>query len=136
MARTKYRKVYCNKIIAYMSLGKSLNQFAHSISVVTGTLHNWSELYPDFDEAMERGKQASLAYWEEKLEDYITLGKDVNAPLVKLLFAHRFKWYDSRPKDLEIPVIEQPNITITVDPGKHHEPFVMKEDQKPNHLVH
>lgn len=134
MAKTKYRKVYCRKIIAFMSMGKSLNQFAHNVGIVVGTLDNWSDAHPDFATALIRAKQASLAYWEDKLENYITLGKDVNAPLVKLLFAHRFRWYDSRPKELETPP-EPVAVTVTVEQG-NHPPFELKEDQKPNVILH
>ncbi len=134
MAKTKYRKVYCNKVIAFMSLGKSFNQFAHSIDVVTGTINTWRKTHPDFETASQRAEQASLAYWEDKLEEFI-LDKDVNTQLVKLLFAHRFKWYSCRPVESNQNTIDIPKVNITVSPGSENT-FTLNDEQKPNCSVH
>ena len=116
-----------------MSLGKSLNQFAHNIGVVVATLHRWEDTYPQFAHAMDRAKQASLAFWEDRLEEYIE-DKDINNQLVKLLFAHRFKWFDSRPKELEYIPEDRPTVEIKVTPSQ--QPFELNEEQKPNVVIH
>lgn len=136
MAKTKYRKVYCSRAIAFMSLGKSISQFAHSIGVVANTLSTWEETYPDFSIAMDRARQASLVYWEDKLEEMI-LDKEINTPLVKLLFAHRFRWYDSRPREDDRPLeAEREPLRIMIETGKDNSPFVLNENQMPNPSIH
>lgn len=136
MAKTKYRKIYCTKAIAFMSLGKSITQFAHSINVVAPTIATWEEVYPDFAIAMDRARQASLVFWEDKLEELI-LDKDINTPLVKLLFAHRFRWYDSRPREDERPLeLDREPLRVVIEKGNDNIPFALNENQMPNPSIH
>lgn len=119
-----------------MSLGKSITQFAHSINVVAPTIATWEEVYPDFAIAMDRARQASLVFWEDKLEELI-LDKEINTPLVKLLFAHRFRWYDSRPREEEQSLeVKQEPLRIVIEKGVDDTPFTLNENQMSNPSIH
>lgn len=118
-----------------MSKGKSKVQFADNINVLVETLNKWQSKHIDFKRAMERAEQASLAFWETKLESYIE-DKDINNPLVKLLFAYRFKYFDSRAHDASQIPEELPTVLIEVDSKHNGGEFIPSEEQKPQRSIH
>lgn len=61
-----YKPEYCQQIIDAMSEGKSMTAFAGEIRVHRMTLNDWIERYPEFREAVNIGKAACAAWWEER----------------------------------------------------------------------
>lgn len=104
---TKYDPKYCQEAIDFIGdLGKSVTQFARHIRVSKSTVYLWAENHSEFSDALSMAQDWSQAVWEDKLEDFMT-DKSVNAPLVKLYFANRFRWHDSAPdQDTEAPAID------------------------------
>lgn len=112
---TKYEDAYCLLIREIVGdKGKSVTQFARDIKVSKSTVYKWAQEFPEFSDALSTAQDWSQAHWEDKLEEMM-FTKEVNAPLVKLYFANRFKWHD-RPESQEAP--SQPiNINI-VNPNE------------------
>lgn len=73
--------------------GKSITQFARDMRVSRQTIYQWAEDHPEFSDALGRAKEWSEAYWEDQMLDFM-VSKEVNAPLIKLYMANRFKWTD------------------------------------------
>lgn len=95
---TKYNTKLIEEVIKYVGeLGKSVTQFARHIRVSKSTVYKWAEEHPEFSDALTLAQEWSQAHWEDKLEDMM-YSREVNAPLVKLYFANRFKWSD-KPAD-------------------------------------
>lgn len=90
---TKYKKAYDAKIVEFMGKGKSLTQFAASISVCKDTVYQWLKVHPSFSDAFKLAKTKCEARWQDKLEDFM-LDTKCNSPLIKLWFANMFGWSD------------------------------------------
>ena len=66
----KYRENFPNELIGHMAQGKSFGTFCnylykkYDLRVTRKTLYNWAELYPEFKEAHDIGKEASLDFYE------------------------------------------------------------------------
>lgn len=54
-APAKYKKKYCEELIAHMSRGLSFETFAAVIDCVPRTLYNWEKKFPEFLQAKEKG---------------------------------------------------------------------------------
>jgi len=105
---TKYRPEMCEEAIELVGRqGKSLTQLAGHYEICRDTLWRWRDTHKEFSDALTRAEVMSQTYWENELIDMMRDPK-VNAPLVKLYFANRFKWHDrpvEEPAKLEIPPI-------------------------------
>lgn len=90
---TKYKPEYNEKALQFLSLGKSIIQLAAHIGVARSTIYLWAKENDTFSDTLKHGQDLSQSVWEDKLEEMM-YSKEVNAPLVKLYFANRFKWHD------------------------------------------
>ena len=60
----KYKPEYCDMLVEHMSEGSSMLSFAAEIDVARSTLNEWADKYPEFSEAVSRGKAKCAAWWE------------------------------------------------------------------------
>lgn len=90
---TTYLPEYNGKALEFLSTGKSIIQLAKYMGVARSTIYKWAKDNEAFSDTLKRGQDMSQAVWEDKLEEMM-YSKEVNAPLVKLYFANRFKWHD------------------------------------------
>ncbi len=116
---TKYRKEYCQMALDVMGdQGKSITQLARDLRVSKSTIYEWAENHSEFSDALDQAREWSQAHWEDRLEEMM-FTKEVNAPLVKLYFANRFKWHDKPEADDSENKAQPLNITFEVrDPVK------------------
>lgn len=110
---TKYDKSLCQVAIGYLATGKSVTQLSAHIDVGKATIYRWSDEYEEFRDALTRGQELSQAHWEGELCNMM-YSKDVNAPLVKLYFANRFKWTDKTETKTDVTSGGQPLFTGVV----------------------
>lgn len=68
-------------IIDHMAEGASMTSFAAEIDVARSTLNEWADEYPDFSEAVKKGKAKCAAWWERVGRKNAITG-DGNATLV------------------------------------------------------
>lgn len=91
---TKYKEEYCDIALDFVGeKGKSVTQLAKHLKVSKSTVYLWATEHPAFSDALSMSQEWSQAVWEDKLENMM-YSKEVNAPLVKLYFANRFRWHD------------------------------------------
>ena len=90
---TKYKKAYDAQIVAFMDSGRSVVQFAASISVCKDTIYEWLKVHPSFSDAFKLARTKCESAWHYKLDGFMENSK-VNSPLVKLWFANMFNWTD------------------------------------------
>ena len=95
---TKYTDDMPQLLYDYLQTGCSVTEFAAAVGVAKSTVYKCAEQYEEFSDALIRAREASQAYWENKLKSMMTDPK-VNAPLVKLYFANRFNWNDKQSVD-------------------------------------
>src|SRR5690554_5877361 len=78
---SKYKPEYCQMLIDHMAEGASMTSFAAEIDVARSTLNEWADEYPDFSEAVKKGKAKCAAWWERVGRKNAITG-DGNATLV------------------------------------------------------
>ena len=93
--------------------GKSITQFARDMRISRQTVYQWAEDHAEFSDALTRAKEWSEAYWEDKMVDFM-VDRDVNAPLVKLYMANRFRWRDKPAEDDDTDTPEPTTVNINV----------------------
>ena len=114
---TSYRAEFCELVMEIVgSRGKSITQFARDIGVSRSTIYEWAGAHKEFSDALTRAAEHSEAFWEDRFQSEFMTSRDVNAPLVKLYFANRFRWSDkgededkerdAQPLDINITVRE------------------------------
>lgn len=62
---TLYKPEYCETLPAMFSEGQSVVEVAIAIGVCKDTLYEWAKVYPEFSDALTRGRQISQAWWEK-----------------------------------------------------------------------
>lgn len=111
---TKYDPKFVQMAIEYIGeQGKSVTQFARFIRVAKSSIYEWAKEHKDFSDALQLANDWSQAHWEDKLEGMM-YSKEVNAPLVKLYFANRFKWTEKASEDTEDAAAQPLSITFEV----------------------
>lgn len=94
MADSKYKPEYGPLLLELMTNGKSIVQVASKIGVTSATLYNWAQVFPEFKEYLDRGREASESYYEDKLQELAgdaTLKSSAAVKALEFLMASRFK---------------------------------------------
>lgn len=104
--KTKYKKEYDDKIVEFMTSGKSVVQFAASIRVCKDTVYEWVKVHPSFSDSYKLARTMCEASWQGKLENFM-LDNKCNSPLVKLWFANMFGWTDKVENNTTVSVGDQ-----------------------------
>lgn len=64
---TSYRPEFCDRVVDLMAKGFSLDACAGFFGLNPDTLYRWQHAYPEFSEAVRRGRAAATAFWEDRL---------------------------------------------------------------------
>lgn len=93
---SKYKKVYCEKLIKHMSKGLSFETFGPSIGVAKSTTYLWVEEFKDFSDAKELGTDMGRLFWESIGIGGVT-GKMKNFSSSAWIFnmKNRYLWRDN-----------------------------------------
>lgn len=100
---TDYEDNYPEMLIEHFKSGLSFEAFGGVIGGSKQTLYTWTEKYPEFMDAKQRGLMMSRMVWEKmgidglynqvfKDEDGMTISKSINAVVWKVNMANRFGW--------------------------------------------
>jgi hypothetical protein len=65
MADQVYNEAMCEIAEQLLSKGKSIARVATNLSVCRDTIYDWRDKHPEFARALQRGKDACQAYWED-----------------------------------------------------------------------
>jgi hypothetical protein len=123
---TDYDPSYCEDVITYGRIGKSLTWIATEIGVTRQTLHNWKDAHPEFLDALTRAKDLSQRWWEDKGQEGMEQ-QGFNASVWSRSMAARFPddWREikgaeiSGPGGSPIPVQE---VRRTIVDPRHPDP--------------
>jgi len=87
---TAYRREFCERVIALMAEGRSLDGCAALLGVHPDSLYEWQKVHPEFSEAVRAGRAAATTFWEERLLD-IAKGGPGNAQAIQWALRNRSK---------------------------------------------
>src|SRR5512137_2729816 len=88
-----YDPSFCEEVIAYGKLGKSVEQIASILNVSLRTMYSWRDSHEEFLHALEDAKTYEQAWWEEQAAAYMVENKEsdrLNATLWSRSMAARF----------------------------------------------
>lgn len=88
-----YNPDFCAVVLALGENGKTKAQMARALKISRETFDRWREQHSEFDEAVKEATDLSLAWWEEKNQEGVDMGKDLNATAMIFAMKNRF------PKD-------------------------------------
>ena len=114
---TVYRPEYCQSVIEWGKLGKSITWMAAEIGIDKDTIYVWIEKWPDFTDAIKRAKAFSQQWWEDAGQRGMEADKFNSAVWTKNMSCRfRDEWTDRQELTgadgaaLMLPVI---NVTTT-----------------------
>src|SRR5690606_36917391 len=82
----------CEQVIELGEAGKSKAQIARSLGVTRETIDIWAREHQEFSDAIKIARDLSLAWWEDKGQEAITLGpKEFNATAFIFQMKNRFR---------------------------------------------
>lgn len=110
-----YRPEYCDLVIELGRNGASKTKMAAQIGVARKTLDTWATLHDEFGEALELALTHSEAWWEEKGEQGMFMGKAFNASVWTFTMECRFHRNYSPVKRKEISGPDGGPITQAVE---------------------
>ena len=96
---SKYRQEYCERAVDYMRGGASITAFAAEIGVSRSTLHNRADTYPEFLDALKRGKAACTAWWEDQARRVAVTGGGNGALIIFALKNMGAEDWRDKPRD-------------------------------------
>jgi len=88
-----YDPKYCEEVIAFGRIGKSVEQIAANLNLSLRVLYAWRDKHEEFMHAMEYAKELEQAWWEEQAQSYMVENKEsdrLNATLWSRSMAARF----------------------------------------------
>lgn len=101
---TDYDPSYCEQVVEWGKLGKSLTWMAAQLEQSKQTLYNWMDANPEFMDAMTRAKVHAQAWWEDKGQDNLLTQGFQNASWSRSMAA-RFpdEWREVKGTELSGP---------------------------------
>jgi hypothetical protein len=87
--KTKYSVALCKKFVAARANGESLAGACAKIGISRDTAYAWSEKYKAFAEAVKKGREASLIWWEETMRG-LARGKPGNVTSAIFMMKNMF----------------------------------------------
>jgi hypothetical protein len=85
---TSYEPDLCQRIVALMADGRSLDGCAAIIGVHPDSLYEWQNVHPEFSEAVRAGRAAATTFWENRLLD-VAQGGSGNAQAIQWALRNR-----------------------------------------------
>lgn len=102
---TKYNPEYCEQIVEFMSQGASQVEFAAYIGVAKQTIHEWTQVHPEFSAARDMAMAKCEAWWAKKGREHlinIYQGDNLNTSNYQFHMKARFGWRD-QDKTIQAP---------------------------------
>jgi hypothetical protein len=102
MARpTDYKPEYCDQVIEWGRMGKSLTWMASQLDISRDTIYDWVKTKPEFSDAISRAKAHAQAHWEDLGEVGLST-QGFNASVYTKSMAARFPedWRDNKAVEL------------------------------------
>lgn len=62
---SSYKPEYCEMVIEHMKQGLSIRSFCAVVDIHEDTAYEWIKVHPDFSEAVKKGRQQQIAFFEK-----------------------------------------------------------------------
>jgi len=69
---SEYKPEYCEAVIEYGRLGKSVAWMAAEIGVSKDTLYEWAKVHEEFSDAFTRARLESQRWWEDRGQEALS----------------------------------------------------------------
>lgn len=70
---TTYDPAYCESVVEWGRLGKSVAWMAAELDVSRQSIYEWASVHPEFSDAMTRAKEHAQRWWEDAGQDSMLL---------------------------------------------------------------
>lgn len=62
---TDYDPAFCEKVVEWGALGKSIAWMAAELDVSRQSIYEWASVHPEFSDAIARAKEKAQKWWED-----------------------------------------------------------------------
>ena len=95
---TLFRRRHCEQMIEAMATGLSAEAAAASVGISARCLYQWQHDHPEFQQAIQEGRQLALLWWERRAQA-MAAGAPGSAQIVSLGLRNRSRaasgWVDA-----------------------------------------
>lgn len=70
---TDYSAAYCEQVIEWGRLGKSIAWMAAELDVARSTVYKWAEEHQAFSDALTRAKEHAQRWWEDQGQTHLVM---------------------------------------------------------------
>ena len=100
MARpTKYKPEHCERIIALMKEGASIEEICLELDICKQTIYNWFDNHPELLDAKKKGEDFSKGWWMKQGRTNLK-DKEFNYTGWYMNMKNRFGWADKQQTDV------------------------------------
>ena len=100
MARpTKYKPEHCDRIIALMKEGASIEEICLELDICKQTIYNWFDNHPELLDAKKKGEDFSKGWWMKQGRTNLK-DKEFNYTGWYMNMKNRFGWADKQQTDV------------------------------------
>lgn len=87
----EYYPGLCEEVVPLLEKGMSIEELGLDLKVGYSTIYTWMEKYPDFLEAIKKGRELSKGWWMKRGRRDLC-NKDFNSTLWYMNMRNRFGW--------------------------------------------
>jgi len=113
---TDYKPEYCDRVIEFGRLGKSITWMAAELKVSRSTINLWAQVHEEFSDALSTAQALSQQWWEDAGQNALA-SKEFNSSVWAKSMAARFPedWRDNSKVELGGGVQHEHTIRVVLD---------------------
>lgn len=100
---SKFSPRYCGLLVKHMAEGLSFESFSSVIDVSRDTLYEWKKVHASFSDAVKKGRERQLYFYEKMGIFACHAGKEFNATVFIWMTKNMLHWRDARDLQLSGP---------------------------------
>ena len=87
---TGYDVAYCEKVVEWGKLGKSITWMAAELLISKDTIYRWAKEHPEFSDALNVARALAQQWWEDAGQNGMAGEERINAAIWSRSMAARF----------------------------------------------
>jgi len=92
---SEFKEEYCEMVIPLLKQGMSIEEIGLELDVGYSTIYEWMDKFPQFAEAIKKGREFSKAWWMRKGRTELH-SETFSSTLWYMNMKNRFGWADKK----------------------------------------
>lgn len=106
---TLYKPEYCEQVIPLLKQGMSIEEIGLELDVGYSTVYEWMNSYPEFSDAIKKGREFSKAWWMRKGRTELE-NTGFSSTLWYMNMKNRFGWADKKEVENKVSISHEDSL--------------------------